>query len=263
NTVARRALGIYSTAIGEDLIHSTQGVQREQLREAIDDAFHGGMTVGVDELLVADVTNAEQRFLQMLCYPQRLDDEEQEAIETVLITLQDVPALVQARRRLEEQLQMTSAAVAMEKRTAEEEATGKDQIIRRLVETNRQLIEANQELTSANEELRATAEEYLLNTEEAQAAIEEVETLNEELQATNEELETLNEELQATIEELNTTNDDLHARSIELQELAATSEEERARLAAILSNMTSAVLLLDANGVALLTNEAYARMFGD
>src|SRR5262249_140080 len=249
NTVARRALGIYSTAIGEDLIHSTQGVQREQLREAIDDAFHGGMTVGVDELLVADVTNAEQRFLQMLCYPQRLDDEEQEAMERVLITLHDATALVQARRRLEEQLQMTSAAVAMEKRTAEEEATGKDQIIRRLVETNRQLIEANQELTSANEELRATAEEYLLNTEETQAAIEEVETLNEELQA--------------TIEELNTTNDDLNARSVELQELAATSEEERARLAAILSNMTSAVLLLDANGVALLTNEAYARMFGD
>src|SRR5262249_40352682 len=36
NTVARRALGIYSSAIGEDLIHTSQGIQREQLREAID-----------------------------------------------------------------------------------------------------------------------------------------------------------------------------------------------------------------------------------
>jgi two-component system CheB/CheR fusion protein len=130
------------------------------------------------------------------------------------------------------------------------------------VETNRQLVEANQELTSTNEELRTTNEEFLLSTEEAQAATEEVETLNEELQATNEELETLNEELQSTIEELNTTNDDLHARSQELQEMARLSEEERARLEAILSSMPSALLVVNREGALVMTNPAYAEMFG-
>jgi two-component system CheB/CheR fusion protein len=134
--------------------------------------------------------------------------------------------------------------------------------VRQLVQTNRQLLEANQELTSANEELRMTNEEFLMSNEEAQAAIEEVETLNEELQATNEELETLNEELQSTIEELNTTYDDLHARSVELQNLARTSEEERARLSAILVSMADAVLVVDATGAINLTNAAFDATFG-
>ena len=97
----------------------------------------------------------------------------------------------------------------------------------------------------------------------AQAATEEVETLNEEMQATNEELETLNEELQATVEELNTTNDDLSARSVELHDLARTSEEERARLQAILAGMGDAVLVVNANGAPLLTNAAYTELFGE
>lgn len=261
NAAARRILGIYSTAIGDDLIHIARGVNQARLRAAIDDAFRKGTPTGVDEFTVEDSTSGEQYFVQITCHPQRAE-EDSGPYETVIVVLHDVSTLVRARQRLEQELQSTTAEVEAERRSVEAEVAGKDEIILRLVETNRQLIEANQELTGANEELRATTEEYLLSTEEAQAATEEVETLNEELQVTNEELETLNEELQATIEELNTTNDDLHARSAELQDLAISSEEERARLAAILISMGDAVLVVDSDGRPLLSNAAYTRMFG-
>lgn len=98
---------------------------------------------------------------------------------------------------------------------------------------------------------------------------EEIKTLNEEVQATNEELVTVNEELEATVEELHTVNDDLTSRGRELQLLAATlerqrqsSEVARAQLAAILLSMGDALLVVDAAGALVLTNAAYARMFG-
>ena len=142
------------------------------------------------------------------------------------------------------------------------ELAQRDTQIRRLVEGNRQLLEANQEMTRGQEDLRLSNQELLLGTEEAQAAVEEVETLNEEYQASNEELETLNEELQATIEELNTTNDDLAARGLELQQLVQNREYERARLEAILRSMGDALLVVNRAGGTLLTNAAYAQLFG-
>jgi two-component system CheB/CheR fusion protein len=127
---------------------------------------------------------------------------------------------------------------------------------------NQRLLAANQDLLSTNEELRTANEEFVLTAEAAQASTEEIETLNEEMQATNEELETLNEELQATIEELNTTNDELHARTVELQQVAQISEEERARLLVILNTMGDALLVLGRDGKPQLANAAYERLFG-
>ena len=74
--------------------------------------------------------------------------------------------------------------------------------------------------------------------EELQSAVEELETTNEELQSTNEELETTNEELQSTNEELETTNDELRQRTIELNEVNGFLE-------AILTSLTSAVVVVD------------------
>ncbi len=261
NAMARRLLSIYNSAIGEDLIHVARGVSQARLREAIDAAFRTGTPAGIDEFSVADAGTDDEYFLQITCHPQR-SDEESGTIESVMVILHDVTAAVATRRRLERELSSAASTAESDRSTAESEVASKDAIILRLVETNRQLIEANQELTGANEELRSNTEAYLLTSEEAQAATEEVETLNEELQATNEELETLNEELQATIEELNTTNDDLHARGYELGELAATAEEERARLAAVLVSMGDAVLVVNPDGSTRLTNAAYAAMFG-
>ncbi|MDQ3870455.1 MAG: ATP-binding protein [Chloroflexota bacterium] len=133
----------------------------------------------------------------------------------------------------------------------------------------RALREADDELVPRNLALGGVNEELLVANEEIQARTEVVETLNAELQATNEEVETLNEELQATNEELTTTNDDLQARSVELQELAASleeqrrsSEDERARLEAILTGIADAVLVVDRERGRVLANEAYERIFG-
>ncbi|HEX5502512.1 MAG TPA: CheR family methyltransferase, partial [Thermomicrobiales bacterium] len=261
NSAARRFLAIHHPAIGEDLIHVAQGIPHQRLRQAIDRAFREGIAVTLDEFPVEDLAVNGPGYRQVICYPQRAEGE-RGRIDTVLVTVADITDTVQARRRLEGELAAAREEQAGAREAAAAEVARHAEQVGRLVETNRQLVEANQELIGANEELRTTNEEFLLSTEEAQATTEEVETLNEEMQATNEELETLNEELQATVEELNTTNDDLSARSVELQGMARASEEERARLQAILAGMGDALLVVDANGAPLLTNAAYDEFFG-
>src|SRR5262249_15629167 len=136
--------------------------------------------------------------------------------ETVIVLVLDGTLDVERHLELEQQV-----------RNQQKEHAGVAEQLRLLTEANQRLLGANEELTTDNAELRSANEELLVANEESQAATEEVETLNEELQATNEELETLNEELQATVEELNTTNDDQQSRSIELQDLAMTLEDQR------------------------------------
>ncbi|HLV99269.1 MAG TPA: chemotaxis protein CheB [Ktedonobacterales bacterium] len=261
NSAARGYLAIHGAAVGEDLIHLTQSPSTQRLRAAVDLAFRMGTDATVDEFAIEEVTTGDLRYLQIVCHPQRSEGE-RSMVDSAMVVIYDITALIQRRQLLERQLQETTHELEQIQTARSDEAARQEQLMQRLVETNRQLVEANQELTSSNEELRTTNEEFLLSTEEAQAATEEVETLNEELQATNEELETLNEELQSTIEELNTTNDDLHARSQELQDMAHVSVEERARLEAILSSMPSALLVVNRDGALTMSNPAYAEMFG-
>jgi two-component system, chemotaxis family, CheB/CheR fusion protein len=261
NGAARQFLSIYGAAIGEDLIHIAQGIPERELRALIDHVFRAGESTSLDEIAVEDPTTASPRYLQIVVHPQA-DEGEPGPLELVMLIVSNITPTVQWRQELDGRLRAAEDELAQAQRNAATAAARREEAIGRLVETNRQLTEANQSLTAANEDLRTTSEEFLLSTEEAQAATEEVETLNEEMQATNEELETLNEELQATIEELNTTNDDLQARSAELQELARTSDEERARLEALLTSMGDAVLVVDTAGRTLLTNRAYEQYFG-
>jgi two-component system CheB/CheR fusion protein len=100
------------------------------------------------------------------------------------------------------------------------------------------LSRSRQELETAYEELQSTNEELETTNEEIQSTNEELETTNEELQSTNEELETMNEELQSTNEELETVNTELRERSDELNRLNAFLES-------ILTNLRSAVVVLD------------------
>jgi two-component system CheB/CheR fusion protein len=160
------------------------------------------------------------------------------------------------------------AALTERLRQAEERLASQERRVLQLLETNQQLNTANEDLLRTNESERRMSEQYLISNEEAQAANEEIETLNEELQATNEELETLNEELQSAVEELNTSNADLEARAAELQELTENlelqriaSEDESARLSAILDNMSDAVVVVAGDGRIMLTNPAYDRLF--
>lgn len=260
NAVARLLLSISDPAVGEDLLHTVQGARYTELRTALDTALREGRSADVAEFAVEEVTTGVQRYLQLTCYPHRREGMEDE-VESVIVVVSNVTDLVRARLELEERLASAIAGLERVRSEAQEERERHEAQNRRLVETNRQLVKTNQELASLNEELQATNEQYLISNEEAQSVTEEVETLNEELQATNEELETLNEELQATVEELNTTNEDLNAQSKELQEYAQASEEERARLRAILESMSEAVLVVNAAGRTVLMNTAYQRLF--
>ncbi|HEV2461453.1 MAG TPA: chemotaxis protein CheB, partial [Ktedonobacterales bacterium] len=151
NGAARRLLSIHGPAIGEDLIHVAQGVPLARLREVIDGALRNGMPMVIDEIAVDDVTNGEARYLQMSCYPQRAEGEDA-PIDTVMVIVQDITAFVQARRSLEQQVQTSAAELELLRRSVTVQASDRDHVIARLVETNRQLMEANQELTSAHEE---------------------------------------------------------------------------------------------------------------
>ncbi|HEU5330904.1 MAG TPA: chemotaxis protein CheB [Thermomicrobiales bacterium] len=272
NGAARRLLAIHGPAIGEDLLHLAPALPHAALRTAIDTVVREGTPSVLDEVAVEDALTGEPRYLRLTCQPQRVEWETS-AVELVTIVVTETTTDVRARQALEEQVrtldaalhasrQQADAALRQARQEAQAEHLRQEQALARLVATSRQLTDANQELLAVNEELRASYEAFQVSTQEAQTTAEEIETVNEEMQATNEELETLNEELQATNEELNIANDDLHARSIELQELAQTSQEERARLAAVLAGMGDAVLVVDAAGTPILTNAAYARLFG-
>jgi two-component system CheB/CheR fusion protein len=256
NNAARLLLGIHGPAIGEDLIHLSQGLPTDQLRAAIDEAFRNA-NPPPRPLLEVSLPDGQRRYLRLIAYPELHDEDEFGHWEAAIVLVIDATLETQRQVELEEQL----------REQVSREAQASDQA-HRVTEVNQYLLEANQDLSTAYAELRSANEELLVGTEESQAATEEVETLNEELQATNEELETLNEELQATVEELNTTNDDLQSRSIELQELAMSLEDqrraiesERARLQAVLASMADAVALVDRSGKPIVTNSAFDRTF--
>jgi two-component system CheB/CheR fusion protein len=236
NAVARRQLGIHSSAAGRDLLHLVRNFSVDELRRAIDRAFSGEPVS--DLVLTSEAGPVEPHHaLEITCYPvTKTDDSETFAA----VVIADVTVREQISRSL---------------RSAEA-------MVRRLTALNDEVLSANIELTNTIAKLRTDNEELLVASEEVQAATEEVETLNEELQASNEELETLNEELHATVEELNTTNDDLEARAIELQEMAVTIEAERARLESVLNNIGEAVMVIGRTGDILISNPAFQRMFG-
>jgi two-component system CheB/CheR fusion protein len=247
-----------------------------------------------------ETVGEEPRHLQINGYPQRLrplgldgrvgDDSDDESgddydgaparVEQVLFLVHDVTGLVRrqqearsvaAREQAEQQRARAGEPGDLERaylaKIAEVERLRTQ--VGTLLRTNRALSQANQELAEANIGLRNTTDEFLAGREEAEATAEEIKTLNEELQATNEELVTVNEELEATVEELHTANEDLGGRSRELQRLAASleqhseaSETARAQLEAILLSMGDALLVVDKNGVPMLTNAAYVGLFG-
>lgn len=298
NQAARQLLAIYTPAIGEDFVHLAQHVSHRQLRTVIDRAIRDTTASTLDDVRIEHGVTGEPQYLQIACSPHALHDG---AIDSALILVSDITALVRSRQTTEHALteqtatlhtlqqtitdlqaenttiRRSNAALCQTKATLEQaqrhavELTAQHtQRMDRLVATNRELVTANEELTQINAELRTANTLTMVSNEEGQAAIEEVETLNEEMQATNEELETLNEELQATVEELSTANADLAVRSDELEHLTielrtqqAQSDREALQLQAILSSMADAVVVVTAEGVPLLTNITYTQLFGN
>jgi len=214
NPAARAILQIHGVGVGDDLIHTAQGIDREALRMLIDGAFRGENPDAIDFEVGTD--GAEGRTVKVICLR---DSSPTSRADGVALVFLDVSEQAARYRGLE--------------RDGVDQIKRVDELDRRVGElSNRQraLLKANDDLTMANAELRTANEQLLINTEEAASAHEEAQTLNEEMQATNEELETLNEELQATVEELNTTNDELQARGIDLERASAAHEERLSRI---------------------------------
>jgi two-component system CheB/CheR fusion protein len=257
NSVARRLLGVHRAAMGEDLIHLVQHVPLLPLREAINDAFRSMEATLQAQVNVTDAATSQLIDLEITCLPDPID-RERASVETVTITILDISRFVGDVRQREEELAQVQEQFGQLRSHAEQ-----------VLVSHRSILEANDELTSIIAELQNENEELVLAIEEAQSTTEEVETLNEEMQATNEELETLNEELQATIEELNTTNDDLHSRSLEMQELTVSLEEQRLhseairrQLVAILDSLEQPLAVVGSDEQTKLTNAAFDRLFG-
>ncbi|HYH11888.1 MAG TPA: ATP-binding protein, partial [Thermomicrobiales bacterium] len=256
NVAARRLMNLHSAAMGEDLIHRVPAELAQALRTGIDDAFQGE-TITTDLRLNRDVVDDGGRDFTVTFAPVP-SEREGESVEFVTLEIVDISMYARQRRDMERAM----AALQAERDHLH------DRMLAAIAEI-RELRAAGQTMAIEHGRLRAENEQLQLTSEEAQAAAEEIETLNEEQQASNEELETLNEELQATVEELNTTNADLQARTIELEALAHTnerqrreSERERARLQAMLTNMSEAVLVLSASEDVVLTNPAWDRLLG-
>jgi two-component system CheB/CheR fusion protein len=294
NAAAIRLLGIYTAAVGKDLIHLAQSIPAPALRAAIDAAFQlpaDGQGDG-DNIITVEAETGEH--LQIACYPHmgapRVDAAGAPSANAHTVKLQAARVLIlmsDVTRQIRERQEAAEATVRnqADRLVAEayEPSDLKHALLAKIEENaqlkaqveevstlNRRLFHANQELVEANVDLRGANDELLIGREEVEASAEEIKTLNEELQATNEELVTVNEEMEATVEELHTANDDLAARSRELQHSAMMLEEQhqaseaaRAQLEAILLSMGDALLVVDAHGVRVRTNAAYARLFGD
>lgn len=248
NGAARRLLGIYGTAVGDDLIHLVQGMQATMLRAAIDAAFgpaaprsaDAAGRARMDIVLPVETATGEHLSVQIACYPHTsesrdADDPAHRGDDTVLIVAIDVTQTERERRAreaadvqaLKEREEHTTALreeiarliarhreeLARLSAQGEEETARLEAQAQRLVIANRSLLAANEELAASNLAQRGALDEVQVNAMEAQAA--------------NEELETLNEEMQATVEELQTANADLRARGGELEDQALALEEQR------------------------------------
>lgn len=247
NPAARAMLQIHGVGVGDDLIHSAQGIDREQLRTAVDAAFRGESPEPIDLEIGADIN--EKKTVKVTCV---YDPSPANRLEGVALVLFDETDLIARFRGLER-----------DKSNAVDKVSELEQKVAELAQRQKTLLKANDDLTMANAELRTANEQLLINAEEAASSHEEVETLNEEMQATNEELETLNEELQATVEELNTTNDELQSRGSDLERANATREtllsrvaHERDALAKALESSGELVVISSENGEPLYVSQA-------
>src|SRR5437764_260027 len=131
NSAAQRLLSIYGAALGEDLIHLAQTVPAAPLRAAIDAAFEGAAPSSIDEVVTVDPATAEERSIQISCYP-RTGAQEDEPVTAVMILVADITRLVHERHEREQ------AYARQREETARVEAT-----LRQVTDSNRQLLAAN------------------------------------------------------------------------------------------------------------------------
>jgi two-component system, chemotaxis family, CheB/CheR fusion protein len=268
NSAARRLLGIYRVAVGNDLIHLAQHVPPTVLRQVIDAAFllpgpgsaleftsaqesESDRALGLESedagtAVTLETVQGEVRDLQISCYPQRQRQQLKPdldglpttgttataRVEQVLVLVSDVTRLVGKQRA-------AFTAFAREEGERQRAQTREPGDLERAYLTKIAELERlqaqivtvsldNRALVKANQEL--VEANLRLRT-----ANDELLVGREEAEASAEEIKTLNEELQATNEELVTVNEELEAT---VEELHTANEDldrhsrERQRLAA-------------------------------
>ncbi len=258
NVQALRLLGIYTDAVGQDLVHLARNVPAATLRAAIDAAFQSsesatgpdsGSGVGPVSESGADVNNAnvtvetiqgERRSLNIACIPYRnqgatpsangrpLPPSARQATATlVLITdatanvrAQQAAALIAARAQVDKE--RTSTA----RRRSLHDQSETDRAYQELKQQYERTVLELKEVVNANRLLLRANQEYAATTLNLRSANEELVIGHEEAEATAEEVKTLNEELQATNEELVTLNEENEAT---VEELHAANDDIQAR----------------------------------
>ena len=247
NSAARRLLGIYRVAVGNDLIHLVQNVPTTALRQVIDAAFHlpnsgsamgfaspkesesdrivGLMSEDGNTVVTVETVQGEPHDLQITCFPQRQQRELQQElttlptsgasarVERVLVLVSDVTQLI---RKQQTAFTSTARAEAERQRAQTGEAGDLERAyLAKIAEAERlqaQVVAVSLDyrgVVRANQEL-ADANLQL------RSATDELLVGREEAEASAEEIKTLNEELQATNEELVTVNEELEATVEEL-----------------------------------------------
>jgi len=257
NSSARRLLGIHRDALGEDLLHLVQNAPLRTLRNAITAAFLGETNVVPVQVGIAATAVTHLSDLEITCIPDRSERPTAE-IESVILAILDTSRFLGEIRARDIEGEENRTLIAQLRSQAEQSSNA-----------YAHLVETNEQLATLITELRGENEELLFSTESTEAAMEEVQMLNDEMQATNDELETLNEEFQATIEELNATNEAFRVRTVELQNLATSIDEQRRisevnrdRLLAIFNGSPHALVVIGSNGETTLTNPSYQAYFG-
>ena len=274
NLAGQQLLGIFRSALGEDIIHLLMTEIAQPLRAAIDATFaqqkshmitittSTAMVPHVLQIITTAATNVVLLQITDMTNPQS---------ENGNLAQGDQHLATLAKKTVESHgiLQQDQSPIDTQGQKISEKMDLLTQQLDAMTSANTTLRRANDKVAQINVTVTGLNEDLMVRNEEFQASTEEIKTLNEELQATNEELETLNEEMEATVEELRATNDDLIARTNEVQHLAALREEQRqlsaskaVELEAILLSMGDALLVLNVAGEVVLTNASYVTFFG-
>jgi two-component system CheB/CheR fusion protein len=265
NGAAMRLLGLYTEAVGEDLIHLAQTVPSAALRAVIDAALRGGreptdpfepsevlplpvappVAPGepreprdhLESVVTVETLLGEQRHLELTCYPypqparapaaakQEVPAGQRQAADVPLVLIV-IRDVTEAARRQEQ----ASVAAAGERADSAAAATRRqteiEAIVQRVQEENTRLKAEIERQSDINRALLEGDQKLAEVNLALRASNENLQLSAEEAEASAEEVKTLNEELQATNEELVTVNEELEAT---VEELHASNAELEAR----------------------------------
>ena len=279
NNAAYDLLDIVHAAHGRDLLHLAERLPTAPFCAAIDAAFQAAPLDRRQVTVTYTMSGGTPRSLQITCIPyygyaEGATQDEAPAVEAALVLISEVTRefALAASRTPPAGAGAGSAGTGQPRRRTTTK-TAEEKSLRPALDqaeaTIQELRAAVKGLREAYEQATLRKNALIVQQEESQATSEQMRTVNEELQATNEELETVNEEMDATLEQLTTTNEDLQARALELEEAIMEREAQRqdseraeARFAAILGAMSDAVLVVDAAGKPILSNDPYDRLLG-